>query len=115
MIYTSYFANWRNFPKDSLLINITRFPPKNWKGVSLYSLAPSRKLLLNYKKGIIDENEFRNVYIQEIDKYRNKIIEYLRFLQNQNVILLCYEKKGDFCHRHIVAEWLTPDIEMREL
>lgn len=21
-------------------------------------------------------------------------------------ILLCYEKTGDFCHRHLLAEWL---------
>ncbi len=24
----------------------------------------------------------------------------------QGMILLCYEKTGDFCHRHLVAEWL---------
>ena len=23
------------------------------------------------------------------------------------IILLCYEKPGDFCHRHLVADWLT--------
>jgi uncharacterized protein (DUF488 family) len=24
--------------------------------------------------------------------------------------LLCYEKPGDFCHRHIVAEWLHNNL-----
>jgi hypothetical protein len=30
-----------------------------------------------------------------------------------NVILLCYEKPGDFCHRHIVADWLESNFGMR--
>jgi len=25
--------------------------------------------------------------------------------QNLNVALVCYEKPGDFCHRHRVAKW----------
>jgi len=45
MIYTSYFANWRNFPVNSVAISITRFPPKNWTGLEIKSLAPSEKLL----------------------------------------------------------------------
>jgi len=27
--------------------------------------------------------------------------------QGQPVVLLCYEKSGSFCHRHLVAEWLN--------
>lgn len=23
-----------------------------------------------------------------------------------NIVLLCYEKPTDFCHRHLVAQWL---------
>lgn len=24
-----------------------------------------------------------------------------------HIALVCYEKSGDFCHRHIVADWLN--------
>ena len=24
----------------------------------------------------------------------------------QDIVLLCYEKPGRFCHRHILAEWI---------
>ena len=27
-----------------------------------------------------------------------------------NIILLCYEKSGDFCHRHILADWLEENF-----
>lgn len=26
---------------------------------------------------------------------------------NVNIVLLCYEKPEDFCHRHLVADWLN--------
>ena len=25
----------------------------------------------------------------------------------EDIALVCYEKPGDFCHRHLVAKWLT--------
>jgi uncharacterized protein YeaO (DUF488 family) len=27
--------------------------------------------------------------------------------KGKDVVMLCYEKSDDFCHRHLVAEWLT--------
>lgn len=48
-IYTSYFANWRNFPKEAKVLGITRFPPKGGKFDNEPSLAPSEELLREYK------------------------------------------------------------------
>ena len=30
-----------------------------------------------------------------------------------NMILLCYEKSGDFCHRHVLADWLEENFGYR--
>lgn len=27
--------------------------------------------------------------------------------EGKDVALICYEKSSDFCHRHLVAEWLA--------
>lgn len=39
------------------------------------------------------------------------VIKELNYLvQNVNgkdIALICYEKSSDFCHRHLVAEWLN--------
>ena len=34
----------------------------------------------------------------------------------KDVALCCYEKPGDFCHRHILAKWITENtgIEITE-
>lgn len=45
MIWTSYFGNWKNFSPDAYAISVSRFPPKNWNGLEMKSLAPSEELL----------------------------------------------------------------------
>ena len=121
-LYTSYFANWRNFPEGAKIIGITQYPPpgwttskQNWKG-----LAPSIELLSQYKNKQINETKFKSQYLNELEtKYGNKkqdMINYFRDLsQEKDIVLCCYEKKGDFCHRHILREWLQNDIEINEL
>ena len=110
MIYTSYFGNWRNFPKNSLVAAITRYPPKSWTKLTLEFLAPSVSLLNEYKNHQIDEFMFKVHYLQELQD-RNLTPQYVNWALNKcangrDLILCCYEKPTDFCHRHILAEWL---------
>ena len=32
-------------------------------------------------------------------------LEALTKVPHSKIVLLCYEKPGDFCHRHLVADW----------
>lgn len=103
MIYTSYFGNWRNFPKDMEIVSIARVPPKGFKGRTYDRLAPSPQLLEQYKTKLIDSTFFTKVfnsYLATLNK--TDILNEL----GDNVILCCYEKKGDFCHRNLVGSWL---------
>lgn len=113
MIYTSYFGNRNNFPKNAYVIGITRFPhagiQENWD-----VLAPSAKLLKQFKNKEIDEFVFKIKFLEQLKLVdKDYTIELLKLTEDYwgNVILCCYEKKGDFCHRHIVAEWLDIGIE----
>ena len=115
-IYTSYFANWRKFPEGAYTLGVTRHPPKgvdNWVFVS-----PSDELLRDYKAGRISEHIYSRRYMKELS-YQNRegTIAFLRDLEHKygNVVLCCYEKKGDFCHRQLLAEWLKPELEINEL
>lgn len=31
--------------------------------------------------------------------------------KDRDIVLCCYEKPDEFCHRHILAEWLGKDVE----
>lgn len=102
MIYTSYFAKYRGGNGVSIA---RRQPSKD--GAPCYPelarLQPPKSLLWDYKTGRITENEFKSMY-------RNLVLRGLNphawAKRLQGKVLLCWEKPGDFCHRHIVADWL---------
>ena len=45
-----------------------------------------------------------------------EVEDHLYFMSDgMDIALVCYEKTGDFCHRHLVAEWLrAADIPVEE-
>jgi len=111
MILTSYFANYRVFPENRDAVSISRFPPRGFKGKQELRLAPSAKLLQDYKAGAVNEEQYTERYNKEtlstLDPREIAIL-------HKNSIFLCYEKAGDFCHRQLVATWLRKagfDIE----
>ena len=43
---------------------------------------------------------------------RENVIKELSIISgSEDVILLCHEKAGNFCHRNLVAKWLEMDVE----
>ena len=56
----------------------------------------------HFQKEVLDVLDPFDV-IREIE---NKICDGKIILSPINFALVCYEKPGDFCHRHLVARWL---------
>lgn len=109
VIYTSYFANLRKLPFDLTPISISIYPPKGWKGLEYKVLAPSASILAEWKrdgdcKKYIDR--YHEDILSKLDP--QKIVSDLYQLagEDKRIVLVCYEKSTDFCHRHLVAEWL---------
>ena len=112
MIQTSYFANWRNFPENKRKISISRFTPK-WfeEDYNALELAPSKELLLETKAGNVSDAEYEERYMKEtLSKLDPKEIS----KKYKDCIFLCYESPDDFCHRQLVAKWLSNSGEKIE-
>ena len=111
-IYTSYLAKSKKaIDKGLLPIAIVRYLPKNVNILNITTLAPNAGLLHRYKT---DNDEVN--YTKEFNNYLNSlspenIINQLTFIsmqnENKDIVLICYEKSTDFCHRHLVANWLN--------
>ena len=124
---TSYYANMKNIPKDSIKVSISgdipdylketvdewdrRFAP-NWSLFKEYKDSPeglTRELqyIKRFKTEVLIENDITEIIKDWGDKHG----------LNQKYVLLCYETPEDFCHRHIVAEALESKygIEVPEL
>lgn len=119
MIYTSYFANQRNFPDNFEAISIARITPSWFTGKHIASLMPSLSLLQKWKKSNQDaaaQDEYEKIYRKQLESKDAKLLEKLlmQYCGNKIPVLLCYEKDG-FCHRHIVAKWFKENgVECKE-
>lgn len=107
MVYTSYFAQCRKIPEWQQ-VSIARWNPRWFSGAWYEGLAPSPRLLKAYKEGKVDEAKYAEVYKSRLTEKRlAKFKEFLDGFRGEHVYLLCYEKPEDFCHRHLVADWLN--------
>lgn len=125
-MYTGYFAKIKTYEKAGLIpIAICGGIPNWYKGLWYKKLAPKWSFFNEWKNGTEHKGD-NDYYIQH---FNNEVLDKLSVLQviedlqkiantkdTDKIILLCYEKPGDFCHRHLVADWLTKnDLKTIEL
>lgn len=112
MIYTSYYANMKNLPKDIRCIAISRIVPKGIYIPQYEKLEPPRELLHVWKTSSISWYDYVIYYKDEVlsKLSPNQVVKDLYDLvgmnctQQTDIALLCYEKDL-LCHRRIVAQW----------
>ena len=116
-IYTSYFGNSKKLQQAGIkVIGIALYPPRWFYGISLKQVSPTKSIL--FEKGQTQEEYIR--------RYKAEVLapqdmgQFLKAVEaasgGQDVALCCYEKPGDFCHRHIVADWIKEKtgVEIKE-
>ena len=107
-IYTSYFARAGQLKRNGIEpICIAVGTPKYFTGCSYKRLAPRRDML--YMNEQMYRREFANIMAKLNPQ---QVLIDLKRLAGRvgNVALCCYEKPSDFCHRHLVAEWLNQSL-----
>lgn len=80
----------------------------------LKELAPQKEWFFDWKAGKFGNEEYIRLYRETVLNKLN--FEYIKSRLNENSVLLCYEKRGDFCHRHLIADWLKENgIDCEEI
>ena len=115
MIYTSYFAKLKELKNHNIIpISICGKAPDWYKGLQYKKLAPKYGFFMEWKK-----NHDNDYYIEHFQKEvldgldaTEVILDFSRMAYGFNagendIALICYEKPSDFCHRHLLAEWLN--------
>lgn len=104
MIYTaSYFQPEYHHGR---LISISRTVPKDFEVADrLDFFVPHAALLRDWKAKIIDETAYIDRYRIQIKQSGGQIRSWLNGLdKHTDQTLLCWEKKGAFCHRNLVIK-----------
>lgn len=126
MIYTTYFAKLKSLPKNVIPVSICGKAPDWYKGIQYKKLAPKYSFFIEWKK-----NHDNDYYIEHFNKEVLSGLSQLKVLtelqcmlpeeikenmevpfyssEKYHIALVCYEKPGDFCHRHLVADWLNKE------
>ena len=108
-IYTSYFAKSSRHPRA---VSIARFSPRWYgKGRRYIQLAPSPQLL----KSKLPPDQWREEYQTQVLDRLDPLLVALEL--GDGAVMLCFEKPGEICHRHYVADWLRErcKIEVEEI
>jgi len=112
-IYTSYYGKIKILAKANIIpIGISVGIPRYFTGYTLNELAPRYDMLK------LSESDYRKEFAQILAHLNaRQIIEKIQiFAKDLDVALLCWERPGLFCHRTLVAAWLTKEtgIELSE-
>ncbi len=115
-IYTSYFGNMKKVEKEGLLpVSIALYPPSYFlvtKYPQVREFAPTGDMIhMEWTKYV---EEFEKRVLGKLNPI--KAFNYLKVLSSQNggrdVCLLCFEKSDQQCHRRLVAEWLSMNLNI---
>ena len=106
-IYTSHFGNSRKLKEAGVkIICVAIGRPGFISGVpQMVNVAPTRYMI----SAACSHDEYLKLYDRNLaSQDANKAIGQIESSsEGKDVALCCYEKPGDFCHRHILAKRLT--------
>ena len=95
-------------------VSIAGKAPSWYTGREYKKLAPKYWFFKKYKEDGDEEFYIEHYYKEVLDKLDPKEV----FNEiGENSVILCWEPYNQFCHRHIVAEWLMKNlnIEIKEI
>lgn len=113
-IYTSYFAKMKKIPEDILRISICGKAPDWYDGIQYKKVAPKYGFFQEWKKNHDNDFYIKHFNSEVLETLKaEEVYKDLEKLSNGNdCVLLCYEKSSDFCHRHLVANWLKENLNI---
>ena len=116
-LYTSYFANVRQLQEKGFynLWCVAGYAPKFFHDMPnahfMPELAPKKLWWQEWHDRKLGEDWYAQKYNETVLSKLNpeKVVEEL----GDGAVLLCYEKSGDFCHRHLIADWIVKNTGVK--
>lgn len=116
-IKTGYFDKIGTYKKLNYVpVAICSRSPVSYKGLEYKKLAPKYDFFIKWKNKIINDDQYvefyKNLVLSELNQ-RKVIQDLMELSRSFKIVLLCWEKPDLFCHRHLVAEWLSKETDIK--
>ena len=104
----------KKIPEDILRISICGKAPDWYDGIQYKKVAPKYGFFQEWKKNHDNDFYIKHFNSEVLETLKaEEVYKDLEKLSNGNdCVLLCYEKSSDFCHRHLVANWLKENLNI---
>ena len=90
----------------------------NYKGTDRFDITvktkehpefcPTWNMVMGIKNRTMSEEEYTNEYrTLMVNSWKNKKYAWIDLLARDTVTLVCFCKKGSFCHRYLLADYLV--------
>ena len=127
-LYTSYFAKTKQLKEMGYdnLVCVAGYAPKFYfdtdKARFYPDLAPHKEWWREWHDKFKDNAESEESQLWYVQRYYDTVLSKLdpqAVLKElgDNAVMLCYETPDKFCHRHIIARWLSKNTgaDVREV
>ena len=107
-LFTGYFANVKKYEALGYTpVSVAGITPDFFNGEKWSDFAPRKEFFSEWKKGKITDKEYMKKYLDYLKTLPKEDIEELREITREGkFVMCCYEKTGDFCHRHYLGGFL---------
>lgn len=108
-IYTARFADVEDC-EGLTTISLAKHPPEWYTGLEYPNLFSTERLIKMYNKGEITSFQYTEHFVQEILRKLNPetvLRDIIGMSKGGDVYLCCWGNPDEFCHRHIVLNWLN--------
>ena len=111
-LFTSYYGSRSLDRQRHFLVRISNSSPKAFTvDAVLQDAVPDWDTIVKpYKEGNLDNASYHKLYRQQLESKAFSILLSLTDIAKasggKDIVLLCYEKPGEFCHRRIFSKWL---------
>jgi len=105
-IYTGNFANVKKYREKGLTTISIALSARNFSGVVYNILSPEWA----YKND--PEDSYEQKFNKKLNSLSAKVIygDLEKISNGKDIILLCHESEGEFCHRRLVAQWFEKEL-----
>jgi uncharacterized protein (DUF488 family) len=109
-IFTGNFANVKKYEARGLYPVSIALSARYFSGDKFPQLAPAYSFMKEEEKEYT--KQYKSVVLSRITpQFVFNIL--LQKGGGRDVVLLCHEKQGEFCHRRLVAQWLEENLSIQ--
>lgn len=115
-IATSYYGmlKWmanNNRPLEYFPVSISATIPDGLQIPRLKLFTPSLDAVLAVKAGRMKAEDIRSEFKEHLDRHSDQVRDILQKCWNKGVVLLCYERDPKQCHRSILVDWASENLD----